>query len=73
MRLVPVPVGVELVVIVLLETLDARTQLRLQAFGQGDLVLEEEGVGLQILAVVGGGAGQRRQWLAVYRVVDIYG
>ena len=54
MRLVPVPVGVELVVIALLETLDARTQLRLEAFGQGDLVLDE-GVGLQVLAVVGGG------------------
>ncbi len=59
MRLVPAAGGGELVFIALLEAFQTRADLRCQALGEGDLVLQEERVGLQVLVIVGRGAGQR--------------
>ncbi|MCY1258998.1 hypothetical protein D9M68_39360 [compost metagenome] len=42
-----------------------------QTLGQGHLVLDERGVGLEVLLVVGRRAGQGRTRLAVHRVEDI--
>ncbi|MNH10155.1 hypothetical protein D3C79_696250 [compost metagenome] len=62
---------VQLVVVVMLVTLEAHPGQCLQALGQGDLVLDEGGPGLEVFLVVGSRAGQGRAGLAQHRVEDV--
>ncbi len=49
----------------MLETLEAGTGQYFQPFSEGDLVLYEGGVGLEVFLIVGRRSGQRRTRLAV--------
>ena len=55
----------------MLEALETRAGQHFQFVGQGDLILHECRVGLEVLFVVSRCAGQRRAWLAVDRIEDV--
>ena len=60
-----------LVIVIVLEALQAHATQHLEALGEGDLVLHEGGPGLEGLVVVGGDEGQGRARLTEYGVAQI--